>query len=39
MPYQLAQQQVPTGDLEWPFHIISIARYLCVAEPFVSSAG
>ena len=29
MPHQLAQQRMTLSDLEWPFHIIRIARYLC----------
>jgi len=27
-PRRLAQQWMTLGDLEWPFHIIRIARYL-----------
>ena len=28
MPRRSAQQRVTLSDLEWPFHIIRIARYL-----------
>jgi len=29
MSRRLAQQRTTFSDLEWPFHIIHIARYLC----------
>ena len=29
MPRRSAQQRMTLSDLEWPFHIIRIARYLC----------
>ena len=29
IPRRLAQQRMTLSDIEWPFYLIRIARYLC----------